>query len=1002
MLFQAVYRPNYGFALFEAIAAVLILLLILNFMINLFFKEDKSLTRIYKNSLGISCLIIFGIIMGIRFIFETLGMWTPIFRILNNDHFYFALMTTIFFPLHKPILRKFGFSRASNENNSKNFNKLLIIFIGITWVVVILSFSFYEFFFVWNTFELINNPNIFNLNIFWTVVIVLFSIAITYLINQTLSKEKGIPKRALKKSMITGGLIAFGIWIIQLFIFELYMNTWLGIEVFKQDIRVLIIVVSGLYIIFFFYSLRTKFLPEISEKSSQKIQLLLQSEIEKQVRYSNVIETEQVLDNQDSIPSLKSEEKIVRPPEGISFKIYSYFLKKFGKSRTEIPYQREEKILSESVFRKKFIKILVGISWVIIVGVFVITIFQIPVNPNLLLNVFFLSYMCALFMVLGDFSLTLLFNRINPIDKRVPKKVIQDTYLFGGLITFWIWMAPFFIIYTYLFVWMTETIILDITYIAVISIIIFLLSIRIVGWYATSIKMWIKSKRKAFYISLVSLIINIPLVMLVSLFLKTTFISDINSTFLLILLIDFVIVDVCIASIVVMMIYDKKFGESLKFILYVQIILLLVTIILNIVLDFFQSLIQIYNFNVQDIRILLVVATGIYIISIFSFSRIKFLPKSSEKIKERFRTIIQPTEEIQIQASMPVGNNAILDVQDLTTYFYTEEGVVKAVEGVSFKIYKGEVLGLVGETGCGKSVTALSILRLVRPPGEIKGGKVFFEGEDLHQKPENEFLSYRGNRITMIFQDPLNSLNPVFKIGDQISEVYRLHMEDELLIEAAKTDKSIYDVAREWSQQMLTDLNIPMPHLIFDRYPHELSGGMRQRVQIAMGLACSPKLLIADEPTTALDVTIQNQILQLMKDLKKKYNTSILFITHDLGIISKMCDRVAVMYSGFIVEYGDIEKLFIKPYHPYTKGLIASVPVVGKKKELLEIIPGTVPNLIYPPSGCRFHPRCQFCFEPCDSKIPKSIEVEPDYFVACHLYDPEYKDLIEKENRKSI
>ncbi|MHA2182574.1 MAG: ABC transporter ATP-binding protein, partial [Promethearchaeota archaeon] len=333
--------------------------------------------------------------------------------------------------------------------------------------------------------------------------------------------------------------------------------------------------------------------------------------------------------------------------------------------------------------------------------------------------------------------------------------------------------------------------------------------------------------------------------------------------------------------------------------------------------------------------------------------------------------------------------------------FYTEEGVVRAVEGVSFKIYEGETLGLVGETGCGKSVTALSILRLVRPPGEIKSGKVFYEGEDLHQISEQDFLKYRGNRITMIFQDPLNSLNPVFKVGDQISEVYRLHMENELLIEAAKKGTSIYDVARKWSQKVLKDLNIPMPRIIFDRYPHELSGGMRQRIQIAMGLACSPKLLIADEPTTALDVTIQNQILQLMKDLKKKYNTSILFITHDLGIISKMCDRVAVMYSGFIVEYGDIEKLFITPYHPYTRGLISSVPVVGKKREILEVIPGMVPNLIYPPSGCRFHPRCRYCFEPCDSQVPKSIETEPDYFVACHLYDPEYKDLAEISIKKA-
>jgi peptide/nickel transport system ATP-binding protein len=255
-------------------------------------------------------------------------------------------------------------------------------------------------------------------------------------------------------------------------------------------------------------------------------------------------------------------------------------------------------------------------------------------------------------------------------------------------------------------------------------------------------------------------------------------------------------------------------------------------------------------------------------------------------------------------------------------------------------------------------------------------------------------LKFRGKEITMIFQDPLNSINPVFKVGDQIAEVYLLHMENELLIEASKSPgKGIYRIARDWSQEILRELNIPAPEKVIDRYPHELSGGMRQRIQIAMGLACSPKLLIADEPTTALDVTVQNQILKLMKALKDKFNTSILFITHDLGIISKMCDRVAVMYSGFIVEYGNIQKLFSTPYHPYTKGLISSIPVVGKKKRRLNTIEGKVPNLIYPPSGCRFHPRCKFCFKPCEKKIPKRIEVESNYFVECHLYDPEFKDL---------
>ena len=394
----------------------------------------------------------------------------------------------------------------------------------------------------------------------------------------------------------------------------------------------------------------------------------------------------------------------------------------------------------------------------------------------------------------------------------------------------------------------------------------------------------------------------------------------------------------------------------------------------------------------QDIRILFGVVSFIYFLVFYLSLKYKFIPDAASESDEKLKKAQDLTRTDQSVIKDSGNGDIILNVKNLTTYFYTEEGVVKAVEGVSFKIHEGETLGLVGETGCGKSVTALSILQVVRPPGVIEDGEVFFKGEDLLKLTDLEMAKYRGRDITMIFQDPLNSINPVFKIGEQISEVFQLHMENELLVAASKNpDKNIYGVAREWSEDLLRNLNIPFPEVIFDRYPHELSGGMRQRVQIAMGLACNPKLLIADEPTTALDVTIQNQILKLMKELKVQYNTSILFITHDLGIISKMCDRVAVMYSGYIVEYGELEKLFTKPYHPYSKGLIASVPVVGKRREILEVIPGMVPNLIYPPSGCRFHPRCPYCFEPCDSIVPESLEVEPDYFVACHLYDPKYE-----------
>ena len=403
----------------------------------------------------------------------------------------------------------------------------------------------------------------------------------------------------------------------------------------------------------------------------------------------------------------------------------------------------------------------------------------------------------------------------------------------------------------------------------------------------------------------------------------------------------------------------------------------------------------------QDIRVLCITVTVIFIISFLVSLKLKFLPEASEQSMKIIQTELQKEENEKDYTQEAGKNEVILDVRDLTTYFYTEEGVVHALEGVSFKIHEGEVLGLVGETGCGKTVTALSILQLIRPPGKIIGGKVMYGDTDLHEKSEIEILPQRGSEITMIFQDPLNSLNPVFKVGSQITEVFLIHKKNQLLVESSNySNKSIYSVAREWSQELLRDLNIPDPEKIFDQYPHELSGGMRQRIQIAMGLACSPRLLIADEPTTALDVTIQNQILKLMKDLKRKYNTAILFITHDLGIISKMCDKVAVMYSGFIVENGNRIRLFTNPYHPYTKGLISSIPIVGEKKELLKTIPGMVPNLIYPPAGCRFHPRCQYCFEPCDSKIPKNIKVESDYFVACHLYDPAYKELAERSISK--
>jgi oligopeptide/dipeptide ABC transporter ATP-binding protein len=390
-----------------------------------------------------------------------------------------------------------------------------------------------------------------------------------------------------------------------------------------------------------------------------------------------------------------------------------------------------------------------------------------------------------------------------------------------------------------------------------------------------------------------------------------------------------------------------------------------------------------------DIRVQIVINIGIYFVTFFYFLKYRYLSESGEISQQRLQRAIKKKEEDRKEQM----KDLVLKVEDLKTYFYTEEGVVKALENVSFEIKKGEVLGLVGETGCGKTVTALSVLQIIRDPGVIEAGKVFYKGEDLLRKNEEEMLKYRGKEITMIFQDPLLSLNPVFKIGKQISEVYLLNMEEELTLEALKhPNKSIYGVARDWSVKMLKNLNIPNAENIYDRFPHELSGGMRQRVQIAMALACSPSLLIADEPTTALDVTIQNQILKLMIDLLKEYETSILFITHDLGIISKVSDKVGVMYSGYVVEYGIRKKLFRSPLHPYTKALLKSIPKVGEDREKLEVIEGSVPNLIYPPSGCRFHPRCPFRFGPCDSIVPIPIEIEQNYYVSCHLYDPKYKD----------
>jgi peptide/nickel transport system ATP-binding protein len=328
--------------------------------------------------------------------------------------------------------------------------------------------------------------------------------------------------------------------------------------------------------------------------------------------------------------------------------------------------------------------------------------------------------------------------------------------------------------------------------------------------------------------------------------------------------------------------------------------------------------------------------------------------------------------------TLPSRDGNILEVQGLKTYFFTEDGVVKAVDGVDFTVKPGEVLGLVGESGCGKSVTSLSIMRLVGTPGKIVEGKILFEGRNLLDLPENEMIQMRGNRISMIFQQPQSSLNPVFMTADQVAEVLQIHEN--------------MDRKEAWERaiELFKLVGIPDPEHKARAYPHEMSGGQAQRVMIAMALALNPQLLIADEPTTALDVTIQAQILDLMRDLRTRMGTSVILITHDLGVIAEMADRVAVMYAGRIVEQAGVNNLFEKPLHPYTQGLIGSIPILGKVQEKLDVIPGSVPNLVNLPPGCRFAPRCRARME-YQLKICTEVEPElevalPEHSVRCWLY----------------
>jgi oligopeptide/dipeptide ABC transporter ATP-binding protein len=320
----------------------------------------------------------------------------------------------------------------------------------------------------------------------------------------------------------------------------------------------------------------------------------------------------------------------------------------------------------------------------------------------------------------------------------------------------------------------------------------------------------------------------------------------------------------------------------------------------------------------------------------------------------------------------------ILEVHNLKTYFYTEDGVVKAVDGVDFDVRRGEIVALVGESGCGKSVTSFSIMQLVGAPGRVVDGEVLFNGQDLLKLPEAQMRLMRGDRLSMIFQQPTSCLNPVFRIGDQIAEVLQIHRG---LDKKTGWKKAIH---------LLRTVGIPEPEKRVHSFPHELSGGMAQRVMIAMALACEPELLIADEPTTALDVTIQAQILDLMRGLQGEFGASIILITHDMGVVAEMAARVSVMYAGRVVEQAAVERLFDNPLHPYTHGLLASIPVMGVVKSRLDTIPGAVPNLIDLPPGCKFAPRClarlEHSLQICTEREPDLIEYEPDHHVRCWLY----------------
>lgn len=321
----------------------------------------------------------------------------------------------------------------------------------------------------------------------------------------------------------------------------------------------------------------------------------------------------------------------------------------------------------------------------------------------------------------------------------------------------------------------------------------------------------------------------------------------------------------------------------------------------------------------------------------------------------------------------------LLEVKDLKTYFYTDEGVVKSVDGVSFSVDKGETLGVVGESGCGKSITSMSIMQLIGKPGKIVNGEIDFKGENLLNKDKEEMRKIRGKEIAMIFQEPMTSLNPVYTVGQQIMEAVLIH------------EDMTKEQARERAIQMLDLVKIPDAEKRLNSYPHEFSGGMRQRVMIAMALSCNPEFLICDEPTTALDVTIQAQILNLINELKEKTGTAVMMITHDLGVISEVADNVMVMYAGQVVEYTDVDTVYEKPLHPYTQGLISCIPKLGGQEEKLSTIKGMVPSFNEMPEGCLFCPRCEYAKDICRKERPELVDLD-GHQVRCFKYTDRWEE----------